>query len=67
MFIPFKKTKAERLAVGDTRLSLEERYGSHERYVNVVKAAAAKMVEEGFLLSEDASKEIEKAEKSQKW
>jgi hypothetical protein len=27
-FIPFAKTKAERLASGDPRLSLEERYGT---------------------------------------
>ena len=28
-FIPFAKTKAERIASGDPRPSLEERYGSH--------------------------------------
>ena len=28
-FIPFAKTKAERLASGDPRPSLEERYGNH--------------------------------------
>ena len=64
MFIPFKKTKAERMAVNDTRLSLEERYVSHEGYVSAVKKAAEKLKQEGFILSEDAQAEIEKAEKS---
>ena len=41
-FIPFARTKAERLASGDPRLSLEERYGSHKAYVEAVKAAAEK-------------------------
>jgi hypothetical protein len=33
---PFAKTKAERVASGDPRLSLEERYGSHQAYVDRV-------------------------------
>ena len=37
--IPFATTKEERLASGDPRLSLEERYGSHENYVAAVKKA----------------------------
>jgi hypothetical protein len=32
-FIPFAKTRAERTASGDPRLSLEERYPTHEAYV----------------------------------
>src|SRR3954464_5359158 len=31
--VPFFKTKAQRLAAGDPRPSLEERYGSHDAYV----------------------------------
>jgi len=31
--VPFFKTKAQRLAAGDPRLSLEERYGTHAGYV----------------------------------
>ncbi|GAB4002710.1 alpha/beta hydrolase domain-containing protein [Spirosoma daeguense] len=64
MFIPFKKTKAERIAVGDPRLSLEERYGSHDSYVAAVRKATTDLVSEGFLLPEDAQAEIEKAQKS---
>ncbi|WP_420148118.1 alpha/beta hydrolase domain-containing protein [Spirosoma sp.] len=64
MFIPFKKTKAERLATGDPRLSLEERYGTHEAYVVAVRKAADDLVKEGFLLPEDAQNEVSIAEKS---
>ena len=63
MFIPFKKTKKDRKAVNDPRVSLEERYGSHEKYVEAVRRAAEKLVSEGFLLPEDALTEIENAEK----
>jgi hypothetical protein len=53
-FIPFFRTKAERLAAGDPRPSLEERYPTHESYVEKVSAAAAKLVADRFLLAEDA-------------
>ncbi len=64
MFIPFLKTRDERISAGDPRLSLQERYGSHKGYVKAVRSAAKELVKEGFLLFEDASKEIENAEKS---
>src|SRR6266581_4772744 len=38
--MPFAHTRAERLANGDLRLSLEERYGGHNGYVSKVSAAA---------------------------
>jgi hypothetical protein len=64
MFIPFKKTKAERVAVGDPRLSLEERYGTHAAYVAAVRKAADALIQEGFLLPEDARLDVENAKKS---
>jgi hypothetical protein len=63
-YIPFATTKAERLASGDPRLSLEERYGSHAGYVAAVRAAAEKAVMERFLLQEDADHLIEEASAS---
>jgi hypothetical protein len=54
--IPFARTKAEREASGDPRLSLEERYKNHEGYIAAVKTAAAKAVAAGFLLQADADK-----------
>jgi hypothetical protein len=62
--IPFATTKAERMAAGDPRPSLEERYGSHEGYVQAVRAAAAKAVGQGFLLQADADALIAQAAKS---
>jgi len=49
--VPFAKTKAQRLANNDPRLSLEERYGTHEGYVNAVKAAANNAACKGYLLA----------------
>jgi hypothetical protein len=63
-FIPFAKTKGEREAAGDPRLSLEERYGTHEGYVSVVKRAADRLVRDRFLLPEDAERLIAEAQAS---
>ena len=60
-YIPFAKTKAERMATGDPRPSLEERYASHDAYVAAVKSAAARAVTERFLLQEDADRLIAQA------
>jgi hypothetical protein len=64
-FIPFAKTKSERTASGDPRLSLEERYVDHAGYVRAVKTAADKLVRDGYLLAEDAATMIGQAEQSQ--
>jgi hypothetical protein len=60
-FIPFAVTKEQRIAVGDPRPSLEERYGTHSRYVAAVEAAANRLVAERFLLPEDATAYVEAA------
>jgi hypothetical protein len=52
-WIPFAKTLAERLASGDPRLSLTERYGNHAGYVKAVTAAADSAMAQGFLLQDD--------------
>ena len=63
-FIPFARTKAERTASGDPRLSLEERYKDHDSYVSAVKSAAETLVRDGYLLAEDAASMIAQAERS---
>ncbi len=63
-FIPFAKTRAERMANDDPRLSLEERYHDHAGYVAKVKESAQKIVAQGFLLQADADRMIDEAEKS---
>jgi len=60
-YIPFAKTKAERLASHDPRLSLEERYSNQAGYVAAVRNAAEKAVKERFLLPEDAEQLIQQA------
>ncbi|HET7527867.1 MAG TPA: alpha/beta hydrolase domain-containing protein, partial [Burkholderiaceae bacterium] len=62
--IPFARTAAERKANNDPRLSLEERYGSHDGYVERVRAAAARAVEQRFLLPDDAQALIDAAKAS---
>ena len=47
--VPFAKTKAQRLATGDPRLSLEERYVTHDGYVAAVRAAADNAACQGYL------------------
>ena len=62
--IPFAATREERLAAGDPRLSLEERYGTHEGYVSAVERAARQLESEGFLLPQDAQAYIDEARNS---
>jgi hypothetical protein len=60
-FIPFFKTKAERDAAGDPRLSLAERYPTHADYVAKVTAAANRLVKQRLLLQQDADLIISQA------
>jgi Alpha/beta hydrolase domain len=62
--IPFAKTKAERLAAGDPRLSLQERYNDHDGYVKAVTRAAKKLQRQRFLLLDDVQQYIEESEAS---
>jgi hypothetical protein len=63
-FVPLARTKAERLASGDPRASLEERYGNHAGFVAAVSRSAGRLVKERFLLEEDARTLIRVAEDS---
>ena len=58
-YIPFAKTAAERGS--DPRPSLQERYGNQAGYVAKVEEAARKLVNEGFLLPEDAARIVQEA------
>ncbi|TMH56418.1 MAG: hypothetical protein E6H62_05175 [Betaproteobacteria bacterium] len=63
-WIAFKKTQAERLAAGDPRLSLAERYSNHQGYVNAVAAAARALEARRFLLPADVQRYIDAAQAS---
>jgi hypothetical protein len=54
-YIPFAKTKAERLASGDPRLSVEERYGNLDTYSSKLRRAIDSLVSSGYLLPFDAN------------
>jgi hypothetical protein len=62
--VAFKTTKAERLAAGDPRLSLEERYTNHDGYVTAVTKAAQKLEKQRLLLPADVQRYIEQAQAS---
>ena len=61
-YIPFAATKAERMAKGDPRPSLEERYPSHAAYVAKVKAQADALVAQRYMLAEDAARIVKEAD-----
>jgi hypothetical protein len=62
--IAFARTKAERTATSDPRLSLEERYQTHDGYVQAVTKAARSLVKDGYLRQADADTMIQQAEAS---
>jgi hypothetical protein len=62
-FIPFAKTAAEREKSGDPRLSIAERYASHDEYMGKFAEAAMKLVRERFLLREDLPALLERGER----
>jgi hypothetical protein len=51
--LPFPKTERERVAAGDPRPSIAERYRSRDDYLARVRAAAEALVKERWLLEED--------------
>ena len=60
--IPFQHTKAERMAIGDPRLSLEERYPDHQTYVNMVTQAAQNLEQQRLLVDLDVQAYIAAAQ-----
>ncbi len=56
--VTFPKTKAERMASGDPRLSIEERYPSFSAYSAAVKNAIEDMVARRLMLREDAQSSL---------
>jgi hypothetical protein len=63
-FIPFAADDAERQESGDPRLSIEERYPTHDAYVSLVNQASDRLVQERLLLQRDADVIVELAKGS---
>jgi hypothetical protein len=62
--VDFPATRADRLSRGDSRLSIEERYPTHDTYVSAVTTAATQLEQERLLLDQDAVAYIQAAEAS---
>jgi hypothetical protein len=58
---PFARTAAERARAGDSRPSIEERYGSRDDYLGRVRAVALEMVTARHMLAEDVGAVVERA------
>jgi hypothetical protein len=58
-WIPFPKTKGEREEKHDPRPSIEERYSNRAQYLQLVGAAARRLVESGYVLDRDVPALIE--------
>jgi hypothetical protein len=52
-FVPFARTKEERLKNGDPRLSIAERYSSRDAYLAKIKAAGDRLVQGHYMLAQD--------------
>jgi hypothetical protein len=63
-YIPFARTRAERRKTGDPRLSIQERYKDRNDYVQQISRAARLLVDQRYLLAEDAERMIAEAAKS---
>jgi hypothetical protein len=60
-FIPFAKTKVERIKAKDPRLSIEERYSNRQEYLEKISAAAKSLAASGYVLESDVPALIERA------
>jgi hypothetical protein len=61
-FIPFARTKAERLKSKDPRPSVEERYRSRDDYLDKISAVGQALADKGYLLEQDVPKLVERAQ-----
>ena len=59
-YIPFPRTKGDRITSGDPRLSVEERYGNMETYSSMLRDAINNLIKAGFLLPFDAETALSK-------
>jgi Alpha/beta hydrolase domain len=60
-YVPFAGTKSERERVRDPRQSIEERYPTRERYLELVQDAGAALVKDHYLLANDLPGLVEHA------
>jgi hypothetical protein len=61
-YFPFPRTKAERMASGDPRLSVAERYTGKSDYARRYAAAVDKLISERWILPEDRESLMHRAD-----
>jgi hypothetical protein len=64
LLVPFAPDQATRMTIGDPRLSLTERYGTHAAYASAVAAAATSLQAQRLLLPMDVATYISNAQKN---
>jgi hypothetical protein len=65
LFLPFARTKAERVSNDDPRLSISERYSSRDAYLGVVAKEALALINDGYLQAGDLPAIVQSA--GQQW
>ena len=60
-YLPFAHTREQRIANGDPRPSIKERYGNRARYVRLVALACQRLVKERLVIEEDADRFVQMA------
>ena len=60
-YIPFARSRAERIRSGDPRRSITERYRDRAEYVSLVEDATRRLVKERYLLDEDRGRVVDRA------
>jgi len=60
-FLPFARTRAERLASGDPRPSIEERYPDRRAYLARIETACTRLVADRYMLAQDVAAAVEQA------
>jgi hypothetical protein len=63
-YIAFAKTKAERVASGDPRLSVEERYPSFSAYSSAAQKAVDDLISRGLMLQEDRAANLKRLQEA---
>lgn len=66
-YIPFAKSRTERVRVGDSRRSIEERYPDKAHYIRRVRAVARNLVRERFVLQSDVPDILSQASAHYDW
>ncbi len=66
-FIPFARTKAERMKSADPRLSMEERYSGKEDYLRKFEGAAKELAGQRYLLMQDVPALVQRGAAEWDW